>query len=202
MFNFWEYFGTKNSPKDISQQTIDNLLERIEILESIDREYLGEQKDTGNDVYMRIAKDDSLNISTKSFIFIDMPRETAMKLRDFLVKNFPVESVDVAKEYPKPSGDIRVIDKDTQVKSLAFQDPYTDYYETTQDFGGMPKGTVFYHDTKDSVRGSIGSGCLKLCWTSKGNCQCGVCGDTIVFHATFKDDPMFKLVKAKEVDNV
>jgi len=43
------------------------------------------------------------------------------------------------------------------------------------------------------MKGSIGAGCLKLCWTPKGNCYGndvvnGLCAGTIVFHASAKDD--------------
>jgi hypothetical protein len=84
------------------------------------------------------------------------------------------------------------IDRNVSKKSRAFASPDVDYYVLQQDVGILQKGTVFYHDTEDSVRGSIGAGCLKLCWTYGGGCQSGLCGDTVVFHATFKDTPLFR----------
>lgn len=104
-----------------------------------------------------------------------------LSIRDFLVKNFPGESIDNA------PGNVRV-------KNRAFSDDYTDYYALTQDVGELAKGTVFYYDPEDSVRGSIAEGCLKLAWSSKGNCQCGLCGDTVVFHANFRNNPLFTRV--------
>lgn len=142
-----------------------------------------------------------------------------IELRDFLVKNFPVKTLkgSEAVEFHESKAsdeskhpvqklnfdDVKAIDENARRKYLAFSDKYTDYYELTQDVGSMPKGTIFYHDTDDTVRGSIAAGCLKLAWTSKGNCQKGcACADTVVFHALFKDEPLFRLVKAKEVSNV
>ena len=44
-------------------------------------------------------------------------------------------------------------------------------------------GTIFYYDREDHEKGSLAEGCLKLAWTADGNCQGGLCADTIVFHA-------------------
>lgn len=85
----------------------------------------------------------------------------------------------------------------------AFEDGRYDYYELTQSLGLdnrckhyiLPVGSIFYHDKHDSVRGSIADGCLKLCWTPDGNCYGWLCGDGMVFHASFKDTDLFRLVK-------
>jgi hypothetical protein len=103
---------------------------------------------------------------------------------------FP-EKEDVAQEPPTHKqnfNDVAAIDNNAKSKHKAFSNANTDYYELTRDVGRLEKGTIFYHDIDDSVRGSIGSGCLKLCWTSKGNCQAMLCGDTVVFHIAFKND--------------
>ena len=58
----------------------------------------------------------------------------------------------------------------------AFSNPKYDYYELTEDLAGLvPKGTIFVHDTDDSVRGSVAQGCLVSCWTPDGNCYKGGC---------------------------
>lgn len=84
----------------------------------------------------------------------------------------------------------------------AFEDSRYDYYELTQSLGLdnnkscyiLPKGSIFYHDKHDSVRGSIGDGCLKLCWTPDGDCYGWICGDSMAFHASFKNTDLFRLV--------
>lgn len=92
----------------------------------------------------------------------------------------------------------------------AFKDPKYDYYELQQDLGFnnsgkgrqgyiLPKGAIFYHDKEDSVKGSIGEGCLKLCWTPEGNCYGWICGDCMAFHAEFRNTDLFKLVKQHEL---
>jgi len=81
----------------------------------------------------------------------------------------------------------------------AFSNPKYDYYELTEDLAGLvPKGTIFVHDTDDSVRGSVAQGCLVSCWTPDGNCYKGertsLAGGSVVFHAEFRNTPMFKKV--------
>lgn len=73
-------------------------------------------------------------------------------------------------------------------KCRAFNDIDTEYYELLIDIGRVKRGTIFYYDPKDDIRGSIGAGCLKLAWSEDGNCQCGLCADTIVFHASMRED--------------
>lgn len=86
----------------------------------------------------------------------------------------------------------------------AFSDDRYDYYELTTYLGAIgdkilvPKGAIFVHDTDDHERGSVGDGCLKLCWTPDGNSYGWLCADTIVFHANFKNSDMFKLAKKKK----
>lgn len=90
----------------------------------------------------------------------------------------------------------------------AFSDDRYDYYELTQPLGFykgnhckngylIPKGAIFVHDTDDHVRGSIGDGCLKLCWTPDGNCYGSLCSSTVIFHAEFKNTDLFRLVDSK-----
>lgn len=62
-----------------------------------------------------------------------------------------------------------------------------DYYELLKDIPLCKRGTIFYHDPKDTVRGSIANGCLKLAWL-QGSCQNGLAGDAIVFHADARHD--------------
>ena len=75
------------------------------------------------------------------------------------------------------------------------------YYELLKDIPLAKAGTIFYYDPDDARLGSIGAGCLKLAWDEKGNCQdttCGLCADTIVFHADgINDEKWFKEVKVK-----
>ena len=61
-------------------------------------------------------------------------------------------------------------------------------YKLKKDIPLCKKGTIFYYDKSDHQKGSIGAGCLKLAWAPDGNCQNNLCADTIVFHATAKDD--------------
>ena len=83
--------------------------------------------------------------------------------------------------------------------SEAFGNKDTNYYELQQDFGPLNKGVIFYWDKDDDIRGSIAEGCLKLCWSHKGDCQCGYAGDTFCFHASLRKDPsLFKLAKWPE----
>ncbi|MCM1222540.1 MAG: hypothetical protein NC548_49530 [Lachnospiraceae bacterium] len=95
----------------------------------------------------------------------------------------------------------------------AFSDPRFDYYELQEDLANIvPKGAIFVHDTEDQENGSIAEGCLKLCWTPDGNCysserlgSVGLCGGTVIFHASFKDSTMFKRVrfgKGKALDEI
>ena len=81
----------------------------------------------------------------------------------------------------------------------AFGNKDTEYYELQQNFGPLNKGAIFYWDKDDDIRGSIAEGCLKLCWSHKGDCQCGHAGDTFCFHAGLRKDPLlFKLAKWPE----
>lgn len=94
------------------------------------------------------------------------------------------------------------------VKSCrAFEDKRFNYYELTQDLGGLvPKGAIFVHDTDDKEYGSYAEGCLKLCWTKDGNCYKGrdgmICGGTVIFHASFRNTYMFKLVMENKVSKL
>ncbi|TPF18027.1 hypothetical protein [Priestia megaterium] len=82
-----------------------------------------------------------------------------------------------------------------------------DKYMLLKDIPLVKAGAIFVHDKEDNIRGSIGSGCLKLAWTDDGNCQretvnnrcAGLCADTIVFHAIAKDDSEW-FVKVKNED--
>lgn len=83
----------------------------------------------------------------------------------------------------------------------AFSDASYNYYELQTNLGGIvPKGAIFVHDPDDHVYGSIAEGCLKLCWTPDGNCyhtaDHGICANTVIFHASFMDSPMFKKVES------
>lgn len=89
----------------------------------------------------------------------------------------------------------------------AFSDPKYDYYELTQDLGGIvPKGAVFVHDTDDTENGSLAQGCLKLCWTPEGSVYYGdtggVIGGTVIFHASFIRSSLFQKVKSKELSPI
>jgi hypothetical protein len=78
--------------------------------------------------------------------------------------------------------------------SKAFSCNDVDYYRLNYDLGRVERGSIFYHDKKDRIRGSIMQGCLKLCWTPDGSCYGGLCADTIVFHASFRETKMFTKV--------
>lgn len=92
--------------------------------------------------------------------------------------------------------DIKRIDKSASNKNRAFGDSNTEYYKLRIDIGRVKAGTIFYYDPYDDIRGSIAAGCLKLAWTSEGNYQCGLCGDTVVFHASMREDTsLFKRVQ-------
>ena len=56
-------------------------------------------------------------------------------------------------------------------------------YRLKKDIPLAKAGTIFYYDCGDSDLGSSAEGCLKMAWTRTGNCQNGLCADTIVFHA-------------------
>ena len=96
----------------------------------------------------------------------------------------------------------------------AFSDKRYDYYRLTKSLGfnnsgygiknyALPEGAIFVHDKDDSVHGSIGDGCLKLCWTPEGNTYGWICGGTMCFHAAFRRTDLFELVQsAKEISNV
>lgn len=72
-----------------------------------------------------------------------------------------------------------------------------DIYKLKVNIPGLEKGALFYHDTDDSIRGSIAHGCLKLAWIN-GNCQQDWCGDTFVFPGHLvKDDDCFEKINKK-----
>ena len=82
----------------------------------------------------------------------------------------------------------------------AFADARYKYYELQHDIPCVHAGAIFYWDKKDNVHGSIGAGCLKLCWTPVGGCYgndiSSICAGTIVFHASSrKDKSWFMRVK-------
>lgn len=87
----------------------------------------------------------------------------------------------------------------------AFSDEKYDYYELMKPLGLdrnsgkyiLPKGSIFVYDKDDNKLGSIAEGCLKLCWTPDGNCYGTICGETVIFHASFKDSDMFSLVQSE-----
>jgi hypothetical protein len=85
----------------------------------------------------------------------------------------------------------------------AYSEGYN-FYELLKDIPCVDAGAIFYWDKNDDRLGSIAEGCLKLCWTPDGSCYSskttlGVCGDTIVFHASARNDSnWFKLVQACE----
>ena len=60
-------------------------------------------------------------------------------------------------------------------------------YKLLKDVPGLEAGAVFLHDKKDSVKGSIGYGCLKLAWDS-GACQMNWCAETYIFPGQLIDD--------------
>ncbi|WP_346935340.1 hypothetical protein [Clostridium sp.] len=92
----------------------------------------------------------------------------------------------------------RYIDKERErgigKGSRAFSDCNVDYYRLNYDLEHVKRGSIFYHDKKDSIRGSLMEGCLKLCWTPDGNCYGGLCADTVVFHVNFRESNMFSKV--------
>jgi len=77
----------------------------------------------------------------------------------------------------------------------ALCDPRYTYYKLTQPFGLLTKGTIFYHDPLDNVYGSLAEGCLKLCWSPDGECQCGLAGGTVIFHYEFTKTPLFEKIQ-------
>lgn len=92
----------------------------------------------------------------------------------------------------------RYIDKERErgigKGSRAFSDCNVDYYRLNYDLEHVKRGSIFYHDKKDSIRGSLMEGCLKLSWTPDGNVYGGLCADTVIFHATFIKSGMFTRV--------
>lgn len=69
-------------------------------------------------------------------------------------------------------------------------------YKLLKDISGARAGTIFIHDKKDKIKGSIGCGCLKLAWNNH-DCQgndddtyfyTGWCAETIVFPGQLADD--------------
>jgi hypothetical protein len=82
----------------------------------------------------------------------------------------------------------------------ALDDSRYKYYELLQNIPCIDKGAIFYYDKDDHVKGSIGEGCLKLCWTPAGGCYgndvVALCAGTIVFHAfARKDKRWFRKIK-------
>jgi hypothetical protein len=71
-------------------------------------------------------------------------------------------------------------------------------YKLLKDIPGLPAGTIFLHDKKDRVKGSISAGCLKNAWDF-GNCQGRGhwwCASTHVFPGQLADDrEWFKPIK-------
>lgn len=93
----------------------------------------------------------------------------------------------------------------------AFQDKRYDYYMLKKPLGHdhrqhrigeflLPAGAIFYHDKNDSVKGSPGDGCLKLCWTPEGNCYGWIAGDGMAFHSFFKNTDLFELVQKATIE--
>lgn len=72
----------------------------------------------------------------------------------------------------------------------AFRQKSMKKYILQRDMPGIRAGTIFVHDTEDTIRGSIAEGCLKLAWTKEGNCQLdGYVADSFVLHAKVRKDP-------------
>ena len=75
------------------------------------------------------------------------------------------------------------------------------FYKLLKDIPGLNKGAIFYWDKDDKIYGSIGEGCLKLCWTPDGDCYNSLCGDTIIFHASVRNyDKWFKLIQTEYIE--
>lgn len=89
----------------------------------------------------------------------------------------------------------------------AFQGNYN-FYKLLKDIPGINAGAIFYWDKNDKIYGSIAQGCLKLCWTEEGSCyrgksNIGLCGDTIIFHASVRNNnEWFELIKEEFVPEV
>lgn len=86
----------------------------------------------------------------------------------------------------------------------AFSDVNLEYYELTKPLAGiLPKGAVFVHDPNDTVYGSLGEGCLKLCWTPNGNIYYGedegICGGSVILHYAFAKSSLFKKISKERV---
>jgi hypothetical protein len=60
-------------------------------------------------------------------------------------------------------------------------------FKLLRDIPGLKAGAIFYYDPNDSIRGSIGLGCLKLAWR-KGDCQQSWCADTFIFPGQLADN--------------
>ena len=89
---------------------------------------------------------------------------------------------------------------DANISPKAFSDKNYPYYILQKDMPLLDKGAVFYYDEHDSYKGSIGAGCLKLCWTPEGGCygnsRAQVCAGTVVLHACARfDKSWFKKYK-------
>ena len=80
----------------------------------------------------------------------------------------------------------------------AFDTRY-DMYELLKDIPSCRKGTIFYLDPDDSIKGSLSAGCLKLAWSADGNAQCNLCADTVVFHIEGITSNWFKLIQKRTV---
>ena len=88
----------------------------------------------------------------------------------------------------------------------AFDERKYKYYELLKPIPCLDAGAIFYYDPDDHIKGSIGAGCLKLCWTPKGSCYhndvSSVCAGTIVFHELARRDKRwFKRVHRKEFND-
>ena len=84
----------------------------------------------------------------------------------------------------------------------AFENRNGDYYRLKKNCLGLKPGAIFYHDKEDDKLGSIGAGCLKLCYDISGGCKYGPCGDTYILHASAAKDRDFleKIDIKKEKD--
>lgn len=75
-------------------------------------------------------------------------------------------------------------------------------YKLLKDIPGVSAGAVFLHDKKDSVKGSVGYGCLKLAWDlggCQGNGNNRWCAETHIFPGQLaKDREWFIKIKNKK----
>lgn len=102
-------------------------------------------------------------------------------------------------------------------KLKPFGDRNYDYYRLTMNLGCnnspygskkyiLPQGSIFVHDKDNKADGSVGDGCLTLCWTKEGNTQGWICGECQHFHASFMYTDLFEKVeddtKENELENI